>query len=569
MERYDAFISYSHARDRGIATALQDVVQRLGKPWYRRRALRVFRDDTSLAATPALWPSIVDALDGSRFLILLASPEAAASRWVDREVAHWLAHRGADTLLLALTAGELSWDEAAGDFAWSAQTPLPPALKGRFAHEPRWVDVRDWRLRAAPEAQDFVARAADLAAVVRGMPKEDLLSEELRLQRRALRLAWSAAAAMLGLAVAAGAAGWMAANERDRALRALEGGRIAQSFGFDMVVGGRPAAGFAPDTIGAVVERSRAMQQRLAGTPEMLPDLRRLEAMALRELATTHLVRGDAAAALAAATASREIMTALVALDGASRDWRRELSIAHNRVGEALLRSGDPAGALAAFRAGLDERERVRPADDDAAQAGRDIAVSHERIGDVLLALGDPGAARAHYETSLALRRTLVESDPARPQWLADLAVSHDRMGRLAELSGRVDEAERAYAAARELRRTAVQREPYSPAWQRDLAVSDQNLGRILLLAGRTDAALAALRDSLALREALAQAYPEDVRLQTDVVGSLVELARAGDRPREHYERALAILSRLDGRLDVNQTEWKGAIEQWLAELPP
>jgi len=354
------------------------------------------------------------------------------------------------------------------------------------------VDVRDWRLRAAPEAQDFVARAADLAAVVRGMPKEDLLSEELRLQRRALRLAWSAAAAMLGLAVAAGAAGWMAANERDRALRALEGGRIAQSFGFDMVVGGRPAAGFAPDTIGAVVERSRAMQQRLAGTPEMLPDLRRLEAMALRELATT----------------SREIMTALVALDGASRDWRRELSIAHNRVGEALLRSGDPAGALAAFRAGLDERERVRPADDDAAQAGRDIAVSHERIGDVLLALGDPGAARAHYETSLALRRTLVESDPARPQWLADLAVSHDRMGRLAELSGRVDEAERAYAAARELRRTAVQREPYSPAWQRDLAVSDQNLGRILLLAGRTDAALAALRDSLALREALAQAYP-------------------------------------------------------------
>lgn len=569
MERYDAFISYSHARDRGIATALQDVVQRLGKPWYRRRALRVFRDDTSLAATPALWPSIVDALDGSRFLILLASPEAAASRWVDREVAHWLAHRGADTLLLALTAGELSWDEAAGDFAWSAQTPLPPALKGRFAHEPRWVDVRDWRLRAAPEAQDFVARAADLAAVVRGMPKEDLLSEELRLQRRALRLAWSAAAAMLGLAVAAGAAGWMAANERDRALRALEGGRIAQSFGFDMVVGGRPAAGFAPDTIGAVVERSRAMQQRLAGTPEMLPDLRRLEAMALRELATTHLVRGDAAAALAAATASREIMTALVALDGASRDWRRELSIAHNRVGEALLRSGDPAGALAAFRAGLDERERVRPADDDAAQAGRDIAVSHERIGDVLLALGDPGAARAHYETSLALRRTLVESDPARPQWLADLAVSHDRMGRLAELSGRVDEAERAYAAARELRRTAVQREPHSPAWQRDLAVSDQNLGRILLLAGRTDAALAALRDSLALREALAQAYPEDVRLQTDVVGSLVELARAGDRPREHYERALAILRRLDGRLDVNQTEWKGAIEQWLAELPP
>ena len=32
---YDAFISYSHAKDKPIATALQSVVQKLGKPWYR------------------------------------------------------------------------------------------------------------------------------------------------------------------------------------------------------------------------------------------------------------------------------------------------------------------------------------------------------------------------------------------------------------------------------------------------------------------------------------------------------------------------------------------------------
>jgi hypothetical protein len=48
---YDAFISYGHARDKPIATALQSIVQKLGKPWYRRRALRLFRDDTGLTAT--------------------------------------------------------------------------------------------------------------------------------------------------------------------------------------------------------------------------------------------------------------------------------------------------------------------------------------------------------------------------------------------------------------------------------------------------------------------------------------------------------------------------------------
>src|SRR5438093_12981760 len=90
MALYDAFISYSHAKDKPIAAALQSVVQRLGKPWYRRRALRMFRDDTSLSATPSLWPAIEQALGQSRFLILLASSNAAASRWVNKEIAYWL-----------------------------------------------------------------------------------------------------------------------------------------------------------------------------------------------------------------------------------------------------------------------------------------------------------------------------------------------------------------------------------------------------------------------------------------------------------------------------------------------
>jgi hypothetical protein len=50
----------------------------------------VFRDDTSLSATPHLWPTIEQALGESGFLILLASPEAAASHWVGKEIVFWL-----------------------------------------------------------------------------------------------------------------------------------------------------------------------------------------------------------------------------------------------------------------------------------------------------------------------------------------------------------------------------------------------------------------------------------------------------------------------------------------------
>ena len=67
MALYDAFVSYSHVKDKPVAAALQSVIQRLGKPWYRRRALRLFRDDTSLSATPGLWPSIEQALCNRAF----------------------------------------------------------------------------------------------------------------------------------------------------------------------------------------------------------------------------------------------------------------------------------------------------------------------------------------------------------------------------------------------------------------------------------------------------------------------------------------------------------------------
>src|SRR5215203_4062582 len=160
MVSYDAFISYSHAKDKSVAAALQSVVQRLGKPWYRRRALRVFRDDTSLSATPSLWPSIESALDRSRFLVLLASQEAAGSPWVCKEAEYWLSHKSSETLLIAVTEGDLSW--LGDDFDWSAQCPLPRALKGHFPGEPKWVDLRAFRDTVDLRDPKFIDLTADV-----------------------------------------------------------------------------------------------------------------------------------------------------------------------------------------------------------------------------------------------------------------------------------------------------------------------------------------------------------------------------------------------------------------------
>ena len=132
---FNGFISYSHAADGRLAPAVQRGLHRLAKPWHRRRALWIFRDQTGLSVTPGLWSSIQTALDGSEYFVLLASPEAAASKWVNREIEHWMATKSAQRILPVVTAGEWAWDQERRDFTEDS-TAVPDALRGVFAEEP-------------------------------------------------------------------------------------------------------------------------------------------------------------------------------------------------------------------------------------------------------------------------------------------------------------------------------------------------------------------------------------------------------------------------------------------------
>jgi WD40 repeat protein len=217
---YDGFISYSHAADGQLAPALQDALQRFAKPWYKRRALRLFRDKTTLTATPALWPTIETALNQSRFFLLLASPDAARSHWVQQELEWWLTHRSRGTLLIAITGGALVWDDKGGDFDWNQTDALAIGLKGVFSTEPLWVDLRFAKqaTQLSPKDPAFQNAVADLAAPLRGQPKDDLIGEDVRQHRRTLRLARGAVATLIGLVVALTVAAVVAVKQRDTAI---------------------------------------------------------------------------------------------------------------------------------------------------------------------------------------------------------------------------------------------------------------------------------------------------------------------------------------------------------------
>ena len=128
---------------------------------------------------------------------MLASPSAAESKWVNQEIEHFVDRNGnADSVLIALTDGELHWDDDAADFAGSS---LPPALIGRYGDQPLFVDLR-WakpRPRGRAERRRFRDSVASLAARIQGVNKEDLVGSDLSHRRRNRAMA---AAAVVGLA---------------------------------------------------------------------------------------------------------------------------------------------------------------------------------------------------------------------------------------------------------------------------------------------------------------------------------------------------------------------------------
>lgn len=186
--RYDAFICASQATHNGLATALKRGLETFGpKPWFRRRTLKLFYPSASLSATPNLWSSTQDALGTSRFFVLIASPESAASLWNSRELSWWLEHRSQHELLIVHAGGELAWDVEARDFDWYRTNALPAVLRAVFVDEPRWLDLR-WAQAEedlSPRDPRWLDALADLAAPIWGVPKDELLAGKGGLPRRA------------------------------------------------------------------------------------------------------------------------------------------------------------------------------------------------------------------------------------------------------------------------------------------------------------------------------------------------------------------------------------------------
>jgi len=547
------------------------MMQRLGKPWYRRRALRIFRDDTSLSASPHLEPSLQAALGQSRFLILFASPEAAGSRWVSREVQFWLDNKNIDRLLIALTGGDLCWQDAAEDFAWSELTPLPSNLKGRFKSEPKWVDLRVFR-DPAQSPDKLLSAAADLAAPISNIPKEDLLSEELIQQRRAQMLAWSAAACLLVFACTA-AWEWrqavlqrrQAVLQRDRAernlLAAIDGTKkIILNDGVEL----RQTIGIPMKVVDQVLKTAGDLQDQLLKYNANSAVLRRGQAVALREQSQTLYREGNFSGALEAAQESRNLLRSISNAELSGPELLRELSLSENRIGEAFSKLGRHEEALQSFRSAIEIRKDLSSAS-PALDPKRDLAVAYERVADELVVLGRREEAISFDNKSLSIRIFLAKVEPSDPQRQEDLAVGYDHAARDSEGLDAIDWYDKSLA----IRKQLVKSNPTQADWQAGLATILDAKGNALTIAGQCDNAIEPLLEGLDVRQSLADKNGDVPQYQANLAMSQYHLGLCGDKSKERFGRVIEILEKLQnaGSLPPNVRGLREVSQHLLAEL--
>lgn len=577
MALYDAFISYSHANDKPIAAALQSVIQKLGKHWYQRRALRVFRDDTSLSATPHLWPTIESALGQSRYFVLLASPEAAASKWVNKEVMHWLDHNSIDTLLIGLTDGELAWDEATGDFAAHEAKPLPSALAGRFPVEPKWVDLRAYRDGANASNARFADLGANFAAAIRGMPKEDLLSLEVRQQRRALTLAWSAAGSLAVLIALAGWQWWeaesakrtalaservateqkdVAETQRDRAEKALGAAtRIAHKLVFDLLEQSRPHkapkdrtsdTAFRFNIIQAVI----ALEDELRRGGQTNPELRHAEVVALREYAAALTETKDFSTALANASRSLQMMEELAAEYPSNIRWQQELSLSYDKMSEALVAAGRRQDAFEYVKKRAAVLERLAEADIGDIGVRRDLVINYRSQAEIHLQNDRLDEAVGASARSLLVAAKLDAGDAGNTMVLRDLAETYHDIAVQSVGSNRLDEALKSHLIALEVMVKLAIADASHKKWNDDVEFEYGAMMRVIQMGGRKDA-IERLREVVPMFEKLAAVdrrnidWPRILSSSHRRIGDFLMEAGQQEEARAAYHKSFAINERV------------------------
>jgi eukaryotic-like serine/threonine-protein kinase len=505
--RYTAFISYSHADETwarwlmrrletyrvpprlvGGQTAHATIASRLGK---------FFRDRDELTASSDLSATIRSALADSSALIVICSPAAAASRWVDAEVQAFRDSGRGDRVLAFVVAGDPG--QARGDRACFPPSLLAPGEAGQPV-EPLAADARR-------EADGRERAFLKLVAGLLGIGFDQLAQREA--QRKQRKLLQVAVASLAGMALAIGlaATAYVARNDAQRRQAQAEDilGFMLGDLREKLTTVGRL------DLMRSVDHKATAYFASL--DPRDLSD-RALEeqARSLTGIGQIRLEEGNHPEAVAAFREAHARSTALHEREPGNGQRLFDLAQAEYWIGFVAWQQGrfDDAGVW--LRKYRDSASRLAAMDRDNFDWQREVAYGHHNLAVLDSSRGSYDEAEREMRKELSLYREWTKAHPDDTSVRFEAANVASWLGGLMLRQGRLREAGEYFSEENKGHERNIQAEPGNPEWQDRKVASLILLTEVAALQGNQARARANANAAHALATSLTRHDPDNNR---------------------------------------------------------
>jgi len=477
--KYRAFISYSHRNERWakwLHHALESyrVPRKLvgtstGKGKVPARIRPVFRDRDDLSSAADLGDTVKHALADSENLIVICSPDAAASLWVNEEIRYFAALGRHQRIFCVIVDGQLS---GPGQEA----TCFPTALAEIGLQEPLAADVRKW-------ADGKRLSRLKLIAGLLGLPLDQLRQRDLQKRQKLWALALLAAVAIAAVMITA-------VTERIAAQQRRASGESLVSYKLNEL---RTMLdnGIDPEDIEhSVLWRRQELEKLVAiagsgkdALPGLAVELREqgnalYESGALKEaqekfqqswllfaenyrrdrsnqaaffelgqanfyIGQTHLYLGEMEQAEVAFMLYAEITRRLILQQTENAEWVLEMAYALTNLGhlEQISADGDPQRALQFTQSALEYNQIALVLDPQNEYYRSELGQSHAFLADAQRGVCDLGGALQSRQENVSLEQQILAGDANDPEKIKWLAYALRGLGLVQDELGRVDDA--------------------------------------------------------------------------------------------------------------------------------
>lgn len=580
--RYRAFVSYSHQDEswaRWLHRALETYViprRLVGRvtPFgpIPRRLAPIFRDSDELASAGDLGGKVNEALAQSASLLVVCSPSAAISRWVNEEVRAFKRLGRSERIYCLIVAGEPNASLMPGH---EDSECFAPALRQRWSLdgtvqdepiEPIAADVR-------PGKDSKADAKYRLIAGMLGIELDALKRREY--QRRARRAFVLAGVALLVMSITTALA-IAALVARHAAVTASHVAERRQKEAEDLVafmlgdLNDKLAEVSRLDIMEAVDDQAMNYFQAQP-TAEVSDRALAQRVRALESIGSVRLDQGRLAAAMASYQAALPLASRLANETPANTERQLALAEVHAFIGIVHWQQGSLDHAQSSFTSAQAILQRTSTRAPDDLDLMAQLAVIDNNIGNVMEARGRLDDADAQYRGMLGLMQRLVGAEPNSVPWAESLGTAYNNLGRLALLRGDLTDAVAKYSADEAIQARLAAANPKDATRRDNLLTVHAILGRTQALAGDIAPGMDRLQRAVEMVTQLATLDPSNADFQDRLALYSTQLARlrrlSGDLPAANRltTRAIVVFARLTQQ-DADNAVWRREYAEALIE---